>query len=120
MDNLKETIYQLEDKLQKPDVRKSVQELDDLISNDLIEFGSSGQIYTKKDVLINLPVSPDIKFIMTDFRINILGENIVQSLFRTEKNNLKTGKITHSLRSSLWRNENGQWKMLFHQGTPVA
>lgn len=119
MDDLKETIYKLEEKLQKPDVRKSAKELDDLISDDLIEFGSSGQKYTKKDVLANLPSSPEIKFIMTDFETNILGEKIVQSLFKTEKTNLETGKITTSLRSSLWRNEDGKWKMLFHQGTPI-
>lgn len=85
MDNLKEIIYQLEEKLQKSDVRKSIEELNDLISDDLMEFGSSGQVYTKKDVLVNLPASPEIKFVMTDFRINILGDNIVQSLFRTKK-----------------------------------
>ena len=119
MDNLKDIIFQLEEKLQRPDVRKSVKELDDLISENLTEFGSSGQVYTKKDVLINLPVSPEIKFTMTDFRINILGENIVQSLFKTEKTNLENGKMTNSLRSSLWRNEGGKWRMLFHQGTPL-
>lgn len=119
MNEIKETIFQLEEKLQRPDVRKSVEELDNLISEDFLEFGSLGQIYTKKDVLVNLPTSPEIKFIMTDFRINILSENIIQSLFKTEKTNLETGKITNSLRSSLWRNENGQWNMLFHQGTPV-
>ena len=119
MENLKEIIFKLENKLQQPDVRKSVEQLEDLISDDFIEFGSSGQIYTKKDVLNNLPISPEIKFIMTDFRINILSSDIVQSLFKTEKNNQQTGSTTRSIRSSLWRNEKGKWKMQFHQGTPI-
>jgi hypothetical protein len=118
MDNLEEIIFELENKLQQPDVRKSVEQLEELISDDLIEFGSSGKIYTKKDVLNNLPVSPEIKFIMTDFKIKILNSGIIQSLFKTEKINQQTGITTYSLRSSLWRNEKGKWKMLFHQGTP--
>ena len=119
MENLEDIILKLENKLQQPDVRKSVEQLEELISDDLIEIGSSGQIYTKKDVLNNLPVSPEIKFIMTDFRIKILSSDTIQSLFKTEKINQQTGSTTRSLRSSLWRNEKGKWKMLFHQGTPA-
>ncbi|KND48672.1 MAG: hypothetical protein AB200_03030 [Parcubacteria bacterium C7867-005] len=119
MRDYKELIFELENKLQHPEVRKSVQELDGLISNDLIEFGSSGQVYTKKDVLVNLPSSTEIKFNMTDFDVIALGPDIVQSRFKTEKTNLQTGEITRSQRSSLWRNENGKWKMIFHQGTPT-
>lgn len=26
---------------------------------------------------------------------------------------------THTLRSSLWRREDGAWRMIFHQGTPA-
>lgn len=119
MENLEDIIFKLENKLQQPGIRKSVEQLEELISDDLIEFGSSGQIYTKKDVLNNLPVSPEIKFIMTDFRIKILSSDIIQSLFKTEKINQQTGITTHSVRSSLWRNEKGKWKMLFHQGIPL-
>ncbi len=119
MKGLKEIIFRLEDKLQRPDIRKSVKELDELISDDLVEFGSSGQIYSKSDVLINLPASAAITFTMSDFRINVLCPDVVQSLFKTEKLNQETGKVTRSLRSSLWKNENGRWKMIFHQGTQL-
>lgn len=118
--NIKEIIFELENKLQKPEVRKSVELLNDLISNDLIEFGSSGLVYKKSDVLKNLPTSSEIKFNMTDFQINTLSSNIIQSIFRTEKIDTKTGKVTRSLRSSLWKNEDGKWRMIFHQGTPLA
>lgn len=119
MKNLEKIIFQLENKLQQPDVRKSKIKLKELISDDLIEIGSSGQIYTKKDVLKNLPMSPEIKFIMTDFKIVIFSPSIIQSLFKTEKTNQKTNKKTCSLRSSIWKKNNGKWKMIFHQGTPL-
>jgi hypothetical protein len=56
--DIKKVIFELENKLQQPDVRKSVEQLNELVSEDLIEFGSSGQVYTKKDVLNNLPAPP--------------------------------------------------------------
>ena len=118
--NIKEIIFELENKLQQPIVRKSVEQLNDLISEDLIEFGSSGLVYTKRDVLGNLPFTPEIKFVMTDFKINKLSADIIQTTFKTEKMDVQTGKISRSLRSSLWRNENGKWRMIFHQGTPFS
>lgn len=117
--DIKNIIFELEKRLQQPAVRKSTKELDELISDDLIEFGSSGNVYAKSDVLVNLPVATEIEFAMTDFKVRVLSSDIVQSLFKTEKTNLQTGENIKSLRSSLWRNEGGTWKMLFHQGTPT-
>lgn len=117
---IKDTIFELENRLQQPDVRMSLEKLNDLISDDFIEFGSSGAVYTKGDVLKNLPASPEIRFVMTDFKIKILSSDIVQSTFKTEKTDIQTGKVTKSLRSSLWRNEGSKWRMLFHQGTPFV
>lgn len=116
---IKEIIFELENKLQQPDVRRSTGMLDEIISDDLVEFGSSGQVYSKSDVLKNLPASSEIKFTMTDFRINIISTDVVQSLFQTEKVDVQTSKTTKSLRSSLWKNEGGKWRMIFHQGTPL-
>ncbi|MFZ2048861.1 MAG: DUF4440 domain-containing protein [Minisyncoccia bacterium] len=118
--DIKETIFELENKLLQSDIRKSVENLDDLISEDFIEFGSSGAIYTKKDILERLPNSPEIKFVMTDFKVNVLSTDIVQSTFKTEKIDAETGKNTRSLRSSIWKNESGWWKIIFHQGTLLA
>ena len=120
MDEIRETIFKLETELQQPHTRRSRERLSELISDDFIEFGSSGEVYAKSDVLVNLPSSAEIKFTMTDFRINTLSPGFVQSLFKTEKTNTETGKTTHSLRSSIWKNENGKWKMVFHQGTPYG
>lgn len=90
--DIKEIIFELENKLQQPDIRRSVDQLNDLISEDFIEFGSSGLVYTKQDVLSNLPASPEIKFVMTDFKINILSIDIVQSTFKTEKTDTRRVK----------------------------
>ena len=53
--SLEERILALERKLLDPDVRASSQELDRLIADDFVEFGSSGRIWNKRDVLSALP-----------------------------------------------------------------
>ena len=118
-EDIKETIFNLEKELQKPDVRKSIEKLDELISDDFQEITSSGVVTTKSDCFVNLPAAPEINFEMTDFKINILSKEIIQSLFKTKKTIVGTDKVSYSMRSSLWKNENGKWKMLFHQGTPT-
>ena len=117
-ENLEKIIFSLESEFQKPEVWKSIEKLGELISDDFYEITSLGLVTSKKDCLVNLPVAPEIKFVMTGFRINVLCLGMVQTLFKTEKTVVKTGKVSYSMRSSIWKNENGKWRMIFHQGTP--
>jgi hypothetical protein len=48
MESLKRHILQLENDLLKPEVIQSVEKTSKLLSNDFIEFCSSGQIYYYK------------------------------------------------------------------------
>jgi len=120
MDKIGKLLYKLEEELQKSDTRKSVEKLKVLISDDLKEITSSGLITNKQDCLINLPSAPDIKFVMTDFNYRELTPNLVQTFFRTEKTVIETGKTSYSMRNSIWKKENNDWKMIFHQGTLIA
>jgi len=56
---------------------------------------------------------------MTNFKMYVLSPDVVQTLFKTEKTVVETGKVSNSMRSSIWKNENGKWRMIFHQGTPL-
>jgi hypothetical protein len=114
---LKETILELECKLQRPETRKEVAALDQIISDDLVEITSSGTLSRKSDCLANLPSAPEIKFEMTNFNIRELAPDSVQTFFETKKTIVSTGKISYSQRSSIWKNEAGKWKMIYHQGT---
>ena len=86
--------------------------LESLISRDFIEFGSSGKIYYKQDVMRTL-ISESIRnFKAVDFEVRILSENcvlITYKLFESMKS---------TLRSSIWiRNTHNSWQIIFHQGT---
>lgn len=120
MNELTKTIYDLELSLLTPEARSSVDKLSNLLADDFMEFGSSGLIYDKKEILERLPANTEkIEFIVNDFVARQLFEDVVLTTFKTERIINDTEKIT-SLRSSLWKKINGNWQMFFHQGTPIA
>ena len=110
---LKEHLWQLEEKLLQPEIRTSPEELRNLLSNDFFEFGSSGK------VLYNDGIDGDgigvVKMTLSNFEIHQLSTKAVLTTYRI----FNEVKMQHTLRSSIWRFSDGQWKMFFHQGTPT-
>lgn len=118
--DLQKIIYDLETTLLKPSVRSSAKELDLLLADDFFEFGSSGEIYDKKAILERLPKDTEVlpvEFVVSDFQIKLMGENFILATFKTNKISPDTSHII-ALRTSIWRKTNGNWQMIFHQGTP--
>ena len=65
---MKETILiELEKKLLYPTVRKSVEEVSQLLVEDYTEFGSSGKVYNKKDTIEALRKVPTGQISVHDF-----------------------------------------------------
>jgi hypothetical protein len=119
MNELYNKIYELETYLIKPEIRSSVETLNNLLADDFREFGSSGLIYNKQDILNRLPAETNkTEYIVSNFEIKILSEDVVMTNFKTEKAINDTEKFS-SLRTSLWKKEKGEWKMFFHQGTLI-
>ena len=113
MNELHDKIYELEVSLLRPEVRSSFEQLDNLLADDFKEFGGSGLVYTKQGILERLPANTDkVVFIVSDFEIKNLSEDIIMANFRADKiiNDIEK---TSSLRTSLWRKENSAWRMFF-------
>jgi hypothetical protein len=109
--DLKEHIKQLEEKLLTPEVRSSKTELKKLLADEFFEFGSSGRVlYKEEDFEGGIGI---IKVTLSGFDIHPLSENIVLATYQTF--NEETNH--HALRSSIWKLNEGVWKMVFHQGT---
>ena len=107
---LEERIRELEQQLLKPEVRASAQALDTLVSDQFSEFGSSGRVYTKPDVIAQMLATPNVTVSVTDFQALALTADVVLATYRTPG----------SLRSSIWRREGEEWRIVFHQGTPSS
>ncbi|UYZ24056.1 DUF4440 domain-containing protein [Mesobacillus jeotgali] len=109
--DLKKHIKQLEEKLLTAEVRSSKTELKKLLADKFFEFGSSGRVlYKDEDFEGGIGM---IKVTLSDFDIHPLSENIVLATYRTFNEDTKQ----HALRSSIWKLDEGVWKMVFHQGT---
>jgi hypothetical protein len=120
-EGLQKIIYDLETSLLKPEIRSSARDLDLLIADDFMEFGSSGKVYDKKNILERLPKDIEIssvQFIVSDFKIKELSENVILATFKTDKISPDGDHVT-ALRASIWKNINGNWQMIYHQGTPT-
>jgi hypothetical protein len=117
MNELKDTLYQLELSLVNQDNRSSADILNELLADDFIEYGSSGSIYNKEVTINSLTGAPSPTYEIYDFEAISLSEAFAQTRFKTNRTNLDGTKLT-SLRSSIWKKSNGKWQMCFHQGTP--
>ncbi len=109
MTTLADDIRALEELLLTPAVRASRAELERLLADDFVEFGSSGRVYAKSEIIEALVQDPVSTASVSDFRLIVLSENAVLATYRSER----------ALRSSLWRREGENWRMVFHQGTPM-
>ncbi len=90
---------------------QSTEQLNQLIADDFLEFGSSGRVYNKQDC-IKSDDSPR-KFSVSNFSIKELAKDVMLATYNT----IEDGAV--SLRSSIWKRYGDEWQMTFHQGTKV-
>ena len=107
---LKDLLYDLEVQLLKPEVRQSKIELEKLLADDFIEFTSSGKKKNKRDCLDGLATP---KMYVLNFDIKRLSLDTVLTIYDL----IDETRMNESLRSSVWKQIDGRWQMIFHQGT---
>jgi hypothetical protein len=90
--------------------RASPDEVTTLLADEFIEFGSSGRIYDKQQIIRLLQQEQgEALCTLVDFAARRLAANIVLVTYRVVE--------SRTIRSSIWRLEDGRWRMVFHQGT---
>ena len=117
--NTSDIIENFEMELLQPEIRKSTERLDELIADEFIEIGESGKQYNKQDILTALPKQTGINFFLSDFKATQISSDVVLATFHLEKEITESREKIISLRSSIWKNKNGKWLIVFHQGTPL-
>lgn len=110
-------LFELEKQLHSSEVRSDPSRIASLLSPDFYEFGSSGKVWTREAVLKSLPTEDGkTKIESRNYRANSFSENVVLITYISMR--VTEGKDSQEfLRSSIWRNYSGNWKMEFHQGT---
>jgi hypothetical protein len=112
-------IRQLEESLLLPNVRCSVNLVSEILADDFVEFGSSGYIFNKKQVIEGLQQEDSRYYSLFDFRTTHLCSDIILVTYCAVKKEI-SGQNAYSLRSSVWKLVENRWQMIFHQGTPTV
>lgn len=103
-------LVELEVSLHTSEVRNSREKLDSLLSDDFMEIGASGTTYDKEQIINSLLKEAPSEINAKEFEFRKLSNELSQLVYRSESTRC-------AIRSSIWRLEDGQWRMLFHQGT---
>ncbi len=108
-------LKQLELELLDPAGRSDSVLLDRLIADDFIEVAASGRAFGKDEVLARLPSETGILFRAEDLTVRLIAPTVglvTYSVTRTAG-----GAPAVSRRCSIWRLDQKQWRMVYHQGT---
>lgn len=111
-------IWKLEASLHQQEVRLDEAALNALLADDFVEFGASGQSWTKDEVIAGLLNEVFLTRIIYDFELRALTTDIFLATYRCGSSSVD-GVESLSLRSSIWSRHLGSWQMVFHQGTKV-
>jgi hypothetical protein len=98
--------------------RQDGRELADLLTEDFQEFGSSGRIFDKQEILRELGTETPAQLALSDFEAFPLAKDAVHVTYIVTR--WTEQAVTESFRSSIWVHRDGSWKMRFHQGTRIT
>ena len=90
----------------------------ELLADDFFEFGSSGRIWTKAATLEGLAAGHSAEAVVrtvTDFAVRHLADEVALVTYAVSRH--EAGAEVQTLRSSIWKREKENWRMVFHQGT---
>ncbi len=114
--SIESTLHDLELRLLDPGVRADRSALDALLAEGFIEYGSSGRVYSKSDILAELPAGDDVSdATVSNFAVRVAGDTAHLNYRLTVTDT--SGNTRHSLRSSVWQLHRDSWRLCFHQGT---
>src|SRR5258706_12073860 len=91
-------LRELEEELLLPATRRNPEALAALLADEFREFGSSGFVFDRRQVMEALQSESPIRFSITDFRATLLAEGLALVTYRA----IRHDEPSASLRSSVW------------------
>src|SRR5580698_7953281 len=83
---------------------------------DFVEFGRSGQVYTREQVICTDPQQILAVLPLPNLSVRLLDTHTAQVTYDSQVTHAGTVQYAH--RSSIWSRIDEIWVMRFHQGTP--
>ena len=119
MDRPEEQLRLLEQQLLDPVVRRDGDRVSRLLADDFVEFGTSGRVFRKGDILKELASEAAATLTLRDFHARELAPGVFLVTYVALRRAAEDATVS-SLRSSIWSRQSGEWRMLFHQGTKIC
>ena len=118
-------IVALELSLLEAPTRSDRHYLEQVLDDEMVEFGKSGGVYDKQSIIQALEGersgSPPADHLeLVDATAMLLSADTVLLTYRLRSRPLAGTEAVASLRSSVWKQQDGRWRLLFHQGTAAA
>lgn len=114
-DDLAHAIQELEELLLTQDVRASRRSLDGLIADDFVEIGASGRVYNKASIIDALIEETSRDITVSEFKVREMSTDQAHATYLATASD--TGIASRC--SSVWRYEQGVWRLTFHRGTLI-
>lgn len=112
-----ELLLKLEMSLWVNETRNSKEFLEGVLHPDFKEFGRSGNIYNKQDIIDSTDLDINAIFPFKNLTVKDINDTTFLVTYQSALN--KNNEIIKSNRSSIWILTEEGLKLLFHQGTPV-
>ena len=113
-----EALYALELELLAPASRHHPERLQAILADNFREFGSSGRVYNKSEILAYLQEEPPASITLSHFEVMLLSPDVALVTYESQRQ--QTGlSAVRARRSSLWMLESTGWRIVFHQGTVI-
>lgn len=109
-------LQRLELSLMDPGVRRDRSKVAALLDENFLEFGASGRVWTREATLELLSTEVYAPPAVEEFSCHALAADVVLATYRAVRTG-EQGERLITLRSSIWANESGVWKIRFHQET---
>jgi hypothetical protein len=111
-----ETFRALEESLWRSETRFDPEYMERILSPDFLEFGRSGRVFTREEILQTPYMEVRCKLPLHNFKVHALSQEIVLTTYISE---VLYEEWEYANRSSIWMKTKLGWQIRFHQGTPV-
>ena len=109
-------LRRLEESLWRAPTRFDRSYMDEILAADFFEFGRSGKVWSREDVLSSPNTPLNAQLPLPDFRVKMVSDEVALVTYRSR---VDCNESELANRSSLWRTTDRGWKLIFHQGTPT-
>jgi hypothetical protein len=110
----------LEERLFDPEIRKSPKDIEALLAEDFVEFGSSGAVYDRPTIVDALQNEGSAEREICDLSVKRLADDVALITYRVVRRCPLKSEDFHSRRCSIWKLIDDRWRMVFHQGTRMT